>query len=44
MSDEGIHNGNMELDIKLKQDCQRAYEAEGHTRAEFIKLIGNNYL
>lgn len=43
-SSEGIHKGNIELDTRLKQDCQRAYEAEGHTRAEFIKLIGKNYL
>lgn len=31
------------LDIKLKQDAQRKYE-ETHTREEFIKLIGKNYL
>lgn len=43
-SSEGIHKGNIELDTRLKQDCQRAYEAEGHTRAEFIELIGKNYL
>lgn len=32
-----------ELDLQLKQDCQRKYE-ETHTRAEFMKLIGRNYL
>lgn len=44
MSSEGIHNGNIELDMQLKQDCQRAYEADGHTREEFMRLIGKNYL
>ena len=44
MSSEGIHNGNIELDMQLKQDCQRAYEADGHTREEFMQLIGKNYL
>jgi len=43
-SDEGIHNGNIGLDMELKQECQRAFEAEGHTRDEFIRLIGRNYL
>lgn len=32
------------LDLELKQDCQRAYEALGHSREEFIALIGRNYL
>ena len=43
MSDEGIHNGNIELDLELKRECQRAFE-EDHTRAEFIRLIGKSYL
>lgn len=43
MSDEGVHF-NKELDIKLKQDCQRQFEADGHTREEFMSLIGKNYL
>lgn len=43
-SNEGVHgkNGHL-LDMKLKQDCQRKYE-ETHSREEFIRLIGKNYL
>lgn len=44
MSDEGIHNGNKELDQQLKKECQTAYEASGHTREEFRALIGKSYL
>lgn len=44
MSDEGIHNGNKELDQQLKEECQAAYEASGHTREEFRALIGKSYL
>ena len=32
------------LDGKLKMACQEAFEAMGHTRDEFIRLIGRNYL
>lgn len=32
------------LDHELKRVCQQAYEAEGHTREAFIRLIGRNYL
>lgn len=40
----GVHGKfGRNLDIKLKQDAQRKYE-ETHTREEFIKLIGKNYL
>lgn len=42
MSDEGVHF-NKEFDLHLKQTCQRKYE-ETHTRAEFVALIGRNYL
>ena len=42
-SGTGIHGGNRELDIFLKQEAQRAYE-QTHTRAEFMALIGRNYL
>lgn len=42
MSDYGVHF-NRELDLDLKQKCQRKYE-ENHSRAEFIALIGRNYL
>lgn len=40
----GVHgkNGN-ELNLLLKRTCQRKYEMD-HTRDEFIKLIGRNYL
>ena len=40
----GVHGkyGN-ELNKKLKQECQKKYE-QAHTREEFIKLIGRNYL
>lgn len=43
-SDEGVHGKNgRDLDIMLKQHAQRKYE-ETHTREEFMKLIGKNYL
>ena len=43
-SDDGIHKGNIELDRRLKEECQAAYEASGHTREEFRALIGKSYL
>jgi hypothetical protein len=42
MSDEGVHF-DKDFDLELKQECQRKYEEE-HTRAEFMELIGRNYL
>ena len=43
-SNDGVHGKNgHELDLKLKQDCQRKYE-ETHSREEFMQLIGKNYL
>lgn len=43
-SNEGVHGKNgHKLDTKLKQICQRKYE-ETHSREDFIKLIGKNYL
>ena len=43
-SDEGVHGKNGHaLDLKLKQDCQRKFE-KTHSREEFMKLIGKNYL
>lgn len=30
------------LDHLLKQECQKAYEAAGHSREEFIRLIGGS--
>lgn len=32
-----------EADLRLKADCQAAFE-KTHTREEFMKLIGRNYL
>lgn len=37
-----IHS-NIELDMKYKKLCQIEYETD-HTRDDFIKLIGRNYL
>lgn len=42
LSDYGVHF-NKTLDLSLKQACQRKYE-ETHSRAEFMALIGKNYL
>ena len=38
----GVHQ-NRALDVAIKQECQRAYERT-HTRADFMRLIGKNYL
>ena len=38
----GVHS-NRAFDLDLKQICQRKYE-ETHSRAEFMRLIGKNYL
>lgn len=38
----GVHF-NRELDLALKRECQERYE-ETHSREEFIRLIGKNYL
>ena len=38
----GVH-GNRALDVELKKACQREYE-KTHSRAEFMALIGRNYL
>ncbi len=42
MSDYGVHF-NPEFDLYLKRICQRAYE-ETHSREDFIRLIGRDYL
>lgn len=39
----GVHH-NRRADLKLKQECQAKYESMGHSREEFIRLIGRNYL
>lgn len=35
---------NRQTDLMLKEICQAAYEKQGHSREEFINLIGRNYL
>jgi hypothetical protein len=42
IAEYGVHF-NRDLDLKLKQECQRKYE-EDHTREEFISIIGKSYL
>ena len=42
MSDQGIHF-NHELDLFWKRKCQAKFE-ETHSREEFIRLVGRNYL
>nr|DAO53810.1 MAG TPA: Recombination enhancement, RecA-dependent nuclease [Caudoviricetes sp.] len=44
MSRFGVHTGNRALDIHLKQECQRKWEAKNGTREDFIKRFGKNYL
>jgi hypothetical protein len=41
-SNQGVHF-NKELDLKLKRDWQRKFEAE-HGHDEFMKIFGRNYL
>lgn len=43
MTNNGVHQNPVELD-KLKIICQKRFETLGHTRREFIKLIGKNYI
>ncbi len=41
----GVHGKyGYALDLRLKQDCEIRYINQGHTKEEFIKLIGKNYL
>ena len=42
MSDAGVHFDRA-LDLHLKREQQRAYERT-HSRREFMRLIGKNYL
>lgn len=42
LSDKGIHF-DKSFDLSVKRACQREYEKE-HSREEFMKLIGRNYL
>lgn len=41
-ADYGVHF-NKVLDLKLKQECQEEFE-KTHSREEFMRLIGKNYL
>lgn len=42
MSDQGVHF-QPELDRELKQIAQRKFE-ETHTREDFLRIFGRNYL
>ncbi len=39
----GVHFDNIELKERLQRECQAKFE-ETHSRKEFMKLIGKNYL
>ena len=43
MSNNAVHF-NKKLDRHFKQLCQSKWESMGHSREEFIKLIGRSYL
>ena len=44
-SNEAVHcKDGHAADLYLKQTAQRAYEKLGHTRQQFIELIGKSYL
>lgn len=43
MSDHSVHFDS-KLALKLKKDCQRAYQELGHTKGDFVRLVGRNYL
>ena len=43
MSNQGVHF-NKTLDLKLKQQCQKAWEFKFGTREEFIKTFNKSYL
>lgn len=40
---QGVHH-NIDLDLKLKVECERWYLKRGHTISDFISLIGKNYI
>ena len=44
MSRYGVHNGNRELDLRLKKECQERWETKNGTREDFIKRYGKSYL
>lgn len=39
----GVHH-NKANRLKLQAECQAKYESLGHSREEFVSLIGRNYL
>ena len=39
----GVHM-NIENNLKLKRACEQWYLNNGHTKAEFMQLIGHNYI
>lgn len=39
----GVHTANPDLDKRLKQEAQTAFERT-HTRQEWMKIFGKNYL
>lgn len=41
----GVHGKlGKSLNLRLKQTCERKYISLGHTKEEFIKLIGKSYI
>lgn len=45
MSRESVHNNpNTGLDLQLKQECQRYFEAHCGSRKKFIETFGRSYL
>lgn len=44
MSNDGIHNGNRELDLKFKRMAQEYYESHYGSRTDFILEFGKSYL
>ena len=42
MSNNSVHF-NKEMDLTLKRACQAKFE-QAHSREEFVRLIGRNYL
>lgn len=43
LSDRGVHF-NKDLDLRLKQECQRVWELKHGGREKFIKTFGKSYL
>lgn len=43
MSNKGVHF-NKALDLKLKQQAQKAWEYQHGSREDFMRIFGRNYL